>query len=108
MMDGRAAQDLHIEMPHVKFSSAGFPHERKGLDQQPVERLSTANPIAQAKTCLAQIVVVELFHLRRQVVHQRNVACAAGQMIPELGTDGATKSAGDSRHAFLTDEESNR
>ena len=78
MMHGRAAENLHVEVPHVHFAAACFPHQGKGFDEQAVEWLAAPHPIAQTQAGLAQVVVAELFHLGGQRIHQRYVTRAAG------------------------------
>ena len=35
VMHGRAAKQLHVEVPHVELAAAGLAHEREGFDKQP-------------------------------------------------------------------------
>ena len=57
VMHGRAAKKLHIEVPHIQPPPAGLAHQRKCLDQQPLERLAAACPIAQRQAGLLEIEI---------------------------------------------------
>ena len=61
---GDAAEDLHVEVPHVERAPARLADQGKGLRQHPLERLVAANPIAQRQAALAQIVLVQLLAAR--------------------------------------------
>ena len=62
-VDGRAAQELHVEVPHVEPPPAGLADQCKRLDQQPIERLAAAGPIAERQARLFKVVVA-LLHQR--------------------------------------------
>ena len=74
VMHGRAAQELHIEVPHVEPPPAGFAHQRERLDEQPLERLAAAGPIAQRQTGLLKIEVALLLERLFERSDLRNVA----------------------------------
>ena len=63
MMHGRAAQELHVEVPHVELAPAGLADQGERLDQQPIERLAAAGPVAKRQACLLQVEVA-LLHER--------------------------------------------
>ena len=86
VMHGRAAQELHIEVPHVEPSPAGLAHQRKRFDQQPIERLAAAGTIAQREARLLEIEVglrlerlfkrSNLRHVPRPLAHSRTAEVA--------------------------------
>ena len=39
-VQGQAADELHVEVPHVEHAAAGLAHDREGLGQQVVEGLA--------------------------------------------------------------------
>ena len=63
VMHGRAAQELHVEVPHVEPPPAGLAHQRERLDQQPIERLAAAGPVAQREAGLLEVEIA-LLHQR--------------------------------------------
>ena len=74
---GDAAQELHVEVPHVDGPPAGLADQGVALDQQLRQRLAALRPIAERQAPLAKLLVVELEHFRLQGVdpgHQRSPA----------------------------------
>ena len=63
VMHGRAAQELHVEVPHVELPPPRLAHQGERLDQQPLERLAAAGPVAERQARLLQIEVA-LLHQR--------------------------------------------
>ena len=63
MMQGDAAEQLHVEVPHVERAAAGFAHQGERLGQQCVERLAAFGPIAQGQAALAKLFVGLLLEL---------------------------------------------
>ena len=61
---GDAAQDLHVEVPHVDGPPAGLADQGVGLDQQLRQRLAAFRPIAERQAALAKLLVVELEQFR--------------------------------------------
>ena len=45
-MQNDAADQLHVEVPHVEDAAAGFAHDGEGLDQQVVERRALGESLA--------------------------------------------------------------
>ena len=43
----RAADQLHVEMPHVEHAAAGLADDGEGLGHQVVERLALREPLAE-------------------------------------------------------------
>ncbi len=52
VVQGDAAQQLHVEVPHAERPPAGLAHQGKGLGQQPIERLAGLGPIPQRQAAL--------------------------------------------------------
>ena len=73
VMHGRAAQELHIEVPHVELAPAGLAHQRERLDEQPIERLAAAGPIAQRQAGLLEIEIALLLERLLERGDLRNV-----------------------------------
>ena len=59
-----AADELHVEVPHVQHAAAGLADDGKGLGQQVVERLAVGEPRAEFGGLAAELFVGELLDLR--------------------------------------------
>ena len=57
VMDGGAAEELHVEVPHVESTPASFAHECEGLDEQAIERLTAASAVAKREASFFEIEV---------------------------------------------------
>ena len=57
---GDAAQELHVEMPHVQRPPAGLADQGEALDEQSAQRLAAFRAITQRKAFLAELLVAEL------------------------------------------------
>ena len=51
-----AADQLHVEVPHVEHAAAGLADHREGLGQQVVERFAVGEPLAEFGGLLAQLL----------------------------------------------------
>ena len=55
LVEHRAADELHVEVPHVQHAAAGFAHDRERLGQEVVERLAVGDALAEfdgfARSC---------------------------------------------------------
>jgi hypothetical protein len=56
-VEGEAADELHVEVPHVQDAAAGLAHHREGLGQQVVERRALGHPLPEGGGLAPQIVV---------------------------------------------------
>ena len=74
-MNRGAGQELHVEMAHVHPPSACFTHQCKRLDEQTVEWLAAASPIAQRQTGLFKVEIGQSFQVLFERSDLRNVAC---------------------------------
>ena len=72
---GDAAQDLHVEVPHVEGPPAGLADQGVGLDQQLRERLPAFRPIAERRLRLRSCSSLSLI--------------SSGSIAPILGTSFA-------------------
>ena len=63
-MQHDAADELHVEVPHVQRALAGFPHHRERIGQQIVQRLAVGETRAELVGLRAQGLVRELLDLR--------------------------------------------
>ncbi len=63
VVHGDAAQNLHVEVPHVERAPAGLAHQGKGLGQNVVQRFAALGAIAQRQAALAQVVRIKLLEL---------------------------------------------
>ena len=102
IMDGRAAQQLHVEVPHVELAPARLAHQGERLDQQPVERLAAAGPVAERQAHLLEIVVAlghqPLFQ-RGDPGHQRSpLRESSAQRAAHHQSDAAQESIGGCGH----------
>ena len=52
-----AADELHVEVPHVEHAAAGFADDGERLGQQVVERLALGEPLAELGGLRAQLLV---------------------------------------------------
>ena len=50
-----AADQLHVEVPHVQHAAAGLADDGEGLGQQVVERLAVGEPLAELGGLRAQL-----------------------------------------------------
>ena len=71
-MQHHAADQLHIEMPHVQNAASGFAHRGEGRNQQIVERGALRDLFAELDGLRGQILVRQRLHLRLQIVDRRN------------------------------------
>jgi len=92
-MQHHAADQLHVEVPHLQHPLAAFAHDRKGLGQQRVERLGL-RALAQRVGHRAQLGIGELLELRLErvdalhhtpVLLEEPVVAAAEEGGEELG-----------------------
>ena len=63
---GDAAEDLHVEVPHVDRPPAGLAHQGIAFDQQPRQRLAALGAVSQRKAPLAELLVAQLLQFRLQ------------------------------------------
>ena len=47
LVQHRAADELHVEVPHVEHAAAGLADDGEGLGEQVVERLALGEPLAE-------------------------------------------------------------
>ena len=66
MEHGDAAEDLHVEVPHVDRPPAGLADQGIAFDQQPAQRLAALRAVAQRQAPLAKLLVAELLQFRLQ------------------------------------------
>ncbi len=52
-----AADKLHVEVPHVQRTAAGFPDDGEGFNQQVVRRLAVGDPALEFRGPAAQLLV---------------------------------------------------
>ncbi len=86
VQDG-AADELHVEVPHVQHAAARFAHDRERLDEQIVERLAVRQALAEFHRLRAQLFVAERLHLRLERVDLLNERAEALQFSLVLGAD---------------------
>ena len=67
-MQNRAADELHVEMPHVEDAAAGFAADGEGFDQQVVERLAIFDALLEFDGFLGQFGVGELLESGFEIV----------------------------------------
>ena len=73
-MQDDAADELHVEVPHVERAAAGLADDRERLRQQIVERLAAREPVAEFLGLGAELIVGERLNLgffRADHVHER-------------------------------------
>ena len=63
-----AADQLHVEVPHVQHAAAGLADDGEGFGQQVVERLAVGEPRAELGGLAAQLLVGERLDLRLERV----------------------------------------
>ena len=54
-----AADELHVEVPHVEHAAAGLAHDGEGLGQQVVERGAAGKPLTELGGLLPELAVGE-------------------------------------------------
>ena len=59
-----AADELHVEVPHVEHAAAGLADDGEGLGQQVVERLAVGDALAELGGLVAELLVGEGLDLR--------------------------------------------
>ncbi len=62
-MEHDAADELHVEVPHVEHAAAGLAHDGEGLGQQVVERRAVGEPLPELGGLGAQLLVGEALDL---------------------------------------------
>ena len=63
-MQDDAADQLHVEVPHVQHAAAGLADDGEGFGQQVVERLAVGEPGAELVGLLAELLVGQRLDLR--------------------------------------------
>ena len=71
-MQDDAADQLHVEVPHVEDAAAGFADCGKGFGQQIVERRAVRDSLFEINRFGGKIVIRELLHRRLQIVDGRD------------------------------------
>ena len=56
LVENRAADQLHVEVPHVQHAAAGFAHDGEGFGQQVVERFALGQSLAELGRLGAQLL----------------------------------------------------
>ena len=82
-----AADELHVEVPHVEHAAAGLAHDGERLGQQIVERLALGQPVAEFRRLRAELVVAERLDARLERVHFAHDRAQTLQLAFVLGTD---------------------
>ena len=59
-----AADELHVEVPHVQHALAGLADDGKRFDQQVVERFPVGDALPELRRLFAELLVGERLHLR--------------------------------------------
>ena len=72
MVQGNAAQNLHVEVPHVQRAAAGFANQGVGLGHDSLQRLAAFRPIAQRQAALAKFLVRLCLQFRLKRRHGGN------------------------------------
>ena len=67
-----AADELHVEVPHVQHAAAGLAHDGERLGQQVVERLAVGDPRRNSAVLRAQLLVGERLDRRLERVDLRH------------------------------------
>ena len=86
-MDRRPAQQLHVEVAHVESPPPGFADQRERLDEQSLERLAAAGPIAEREAHLLQLVVA----LGHEPLFERLDAWHQGGPLGQPPADGSAR-----------------
>ena len=71
-MQHNAADQLHVEVPHLEHAAARFAADGEGLDQQVVERLALLDAPLELGGLGGQLLVGELLDLRLAVANRRH------------------------------------
>jgi len=99
VVQGHAAQQLHIEVTHLECALAALAHHSEGFRQQLVERIALGKPLAEPIGFGPQSRVVERFELRFQgvdlsddlpVLPQQSVIAATENRGEKLGQHAAS------------------
>jgi hypothetical protein len=98
VVQGHAAEQLHVEMAHLHDALGAFAHHGKGLGQQVVQRLAVGHALLELVGLGAQLVVGQLFEVGLQRIDARNrlavlleqaiVAAAEPSMHGHSGSQG--------------------
>ena len=83
----RAADELHVEVPHVQHAFAGFADDGERLDEQVVERFALGNAVAEFRGLSAELLVGERLHRRLQRADLGDERAQPFQFTFVLGAD---------------------
>ena len=71
-MQHDAADQLHVEVPHVEEAASGFAHRGEGGNQQVVERGALRQLLAKCHGLPGELFVAQGLHLRFQLTDGRD------------------------------------
>ena len=82
-----AADQLHVEVPHVEHAPAGLADHGERLDQQVVERLAVGDALAELDGLVAELLVGERLDLRLERADLRDARTEPLDLTLVLGAD---------------------
>ena len=82
-----AADELHVEVPHVQHAAAGLAHDGERLGQQVVERLAVGDARAELGRLGAQLLVGQRLDRRLERVDLLDERANRFQLALVLGAD---------------------
>ena len=109
-VQNHAADELHVEVPHVQRPAAGLAHDGKRLGQQVVERFAPARALAQLRRASAQLGVGQRRGRGLELVDARDDRPQSFQLAfvlraDDLGQEGVDHAGGRRRLADDTQGE---
>ena len=101
-MQHHAANQLHVEVPHVEGAAPGFAAQRKRLNQKIVERLAFGQPFLELLGPQGELGIRKLLHLRFQRIDRLDPRLEALELALVLGPDDlAHRNLKEISHAVL-------
>jgi hypothetical protein len=86
-----AADQLHVEVPHVQRPAAGLANDGKGLGQEVVEGLALSEPVAELDGPRPELLVGECLNVRFFGVDLGDERADSFQLTLVLGADDLRK-----------------
>jgi hypothetical protein len=86
-----AADELHVEVPHVEHAAAGLAHHGEGLGQEVVERLALGVAFAEFRGACAHLAVRERARAGLQLADAADDGVQPLQLPVVLGADDFRK-----------------
>ncbi len=87
LVENRAADELHVEVPHVEHAAAGLPHDGKCLREEVVERHPLSKAFAELRGLGAELFVAQCLNRRFERVDLAHDGAQTFEFAFVLGPD---------------------